>query len=190
MYTCLHASHCSVLSREVALMRKCWVFFSGVFFQTPFKKGAVLFSLAWSVAGQKLTMWTTQGGLMTTKHCRRFNWFCRRKKKNFCTFFVSPDRHSATMSDKPNLDEVTSFDKTKLKKTETQEKNPLPSKESKEVIYLRIYLFWKWSKWHYRRPCVKAQNERKWFPALLCKILSCALHMLRKMGVGKSCDGI
>lgn len=49
-------------------------------------------------------------------------------------FFLSPDRHSATMSDKPNLDEVTSFDKSKLKKTETQEKNPLPSKESKEVI--------------------------------------------------------
>ncbi|KAB5523416.1 hypothetical protein PHYPO_G00152310 [Pangasianodon hypophthalmus] len=41
-------------------------------------------------------------------------------------------RHSATMSDKPNLDEVTSFDKSKLKKTETQEKNPLPSKETIE----------------------------------------------------------
>lgn len=44
------------------------------------------------------------------------------------------------MADKPDLAEVTSFDKTKLKKTETQEKNPLPSKESKEIIYLFIYL--------------------------------------------------
>ncbi|KAI5618479.1 thymosin beta-4 [Silurus asotus] len=41
-------------------------------------------------------------------------------------------RHSAIMSDKPNLAEVESFDKSKLKKTETQEKNPLPSKETIE----------------------------------------------------------
>lgn len=52
---------------------------------------------------------------------------------NCYTCNVILPRHSANMSDKPNLEEVTSFDKTKLKKTETQEKNPLPSKESKDL---------------------------------------------------------
>lgn len=41
----------------------------------------------------------------------------------------------ATMSDKPNIEEVTTFDKTKLKKTATQEKNTLPTKESGYIFF-------------------------------------------------------
>ncbi|XP_070694496.1 toll-like receptor 8 [Pempheris klunzingeri] len=41
-------------------------------------------------------------------------------------------RASASMSDKPDIQEVTTFDKSKLKKTETQEKNTLPTKETIE----------------------------------------------------------
>ena len=45
------------------------------------------------------------------------------------------------MSDKPDLDEVAKFDKKKLKHTNTEEKNTLPTKKSKFIHILFIYVY-------------------------------------------------